>query len=870
MPPVHAASMNPLSGKCTELKITVTQTDIDNNGFVFVNASNKTLAAKEGLDFDYLSTQSADYGFTHSLCGDTSGGNWWFKATNKTLAAGSYIMIVWGPPYDTACDDSSPNFNYNTCKTTSSYITEIAFTVTSDPAQVIIGREEYFPAAKIITELKGKYLSAEVPVEYEVTDKNDITWPPYGLRKENPAEFFVGKRLLPYNDFLWELLGRAAATGTFLWDTTKIPDGRYLLKLKVWDAPGNFGEETSGEFTIDNTPPQFEVKESPSFTRGEPVEIKIKSSEPLLEIPKLTVSQFRHEPAEVELKEAVEDGPSTSSGNNGELFGGVYQIVDGFDGPAAIAILGVDLAGNKGSAIIGQEGFSVGIKPPPPPVVESPRSETATTTATLSLSGHGINAVKVVTRVNGKDIYETKDIRAGGFYFESIRLDPNFNKGRNSISVTSYDAGGNVSEPTVVDIFLNSPPKIKLVEPLGRRLKFNGEVRVRWDASDINDDKLAYKVELSSNRGSTWKTLAEKLRAPELLWDTTTVPDGSNYMLRVTATDGSLSAYATGPIFALENNLPAIILDSSGDFYLSETKTFSGVVRSKADLLKNLEWSLNQGEDWEKIEAQDGKWDSEFERFDFAIPRIKAGRYNILIRGFTALKRKVANAEEIRIFFDNNRPGLKFQPPQKTTNVPFLKLGGSATDDFSGIESVEYKIEGSGWFKATIETGLGERSAQFKIDHEEKLKDGAHEIILTAVDRAGNRSEESKINLTTDATPPRLGSFIFRSGGNIIFPATDGIMRIESGASISFEIAIAGNPIKTTLLLNNEVAKFQKISTDIRKSDFVFNGEETLVTIEAEDELGNKISREISRLVAGKTTSSKPESFWQKIIRLFD
>ncbi len=64
----------------------------------------------------------------------------------------------------------------------------------------------------------------------------------------------------------WKALKRGLWDPIFVWDTTSVPDGTYLLKVSASDAPSNSpgtalaGELESVTFDIDNTPPRIEVQ----------------------------------------------------------------------------------------------------------------------------------------------------------------------------------------------------------------------------------------------------------------------------------------------------------------------------------------------------------------------------------------------------------------------------------------------------------------------------------------------------------------------------------------------------------------------------------------------------------------------------------
>jgi hypothetical protein len=67
-------------------------------------------------------------------------------------------------------------------------------------------------------------------------------------------------------DTSWKALKRSLWDPIFVWDTTSVPDGTYLLKVSASDAPSNSpgtalaGELESVNFDIDNTPPRIEVQ----------------------------------------------------------------------------------------------------------------------------------------------------------------------------------------------------------------------------------------------------------------------------------------------------------------------------------------------------------------------------------------------------------------------------------------------------------------------------------------------------------------------------------------------------------------------------------------------------------------------------------
>ena len=64
----------------------------------------------------------------------------------------------------------------------------------------------------------------------------------------------------------WKALKRGLWDPIFVWDTTSVPDGTYVVKIAASDAPSNspatalVGEMESTTFDVDNTPPRIEVQ----------------------------------------------------------------------------------------------------------------------------------------------------------------------------------------------------------------------------------------------------------------------------------------------------------------------------------------------------------------------------------------------------------------------------------------------------------------------------------------------------------------------------------------------------------------------------------------------------------------------------------
>ena len=79
---------------------------------------------------------------------------------------------------------------------------------------------------------------------------------------------------------------------------------------------------------------------------------------------------------------------------------------------------------------------------------------------------------------------------------------------------------------------------------LGRRTYQKGLQTIIWRADDDNDDDLAYDIRYRREGETTWKVLRHDLTESILVWDTTTVQNGT-YFAKVVATDSPSNARGT-------------------------------------------------------------------------------------------------------------------------------------------------------------------------------------------------------------------------------------------------------------------------------------------------------------------------------------
>jgi hypothetical protein len=157
---------------------------------------------------------------------------------------------------------------------------------------------------------------------------------------------------------------------------------------------------------------------------------------------------------------------------------------------------------------------------------------------------------------------------------------------------------------------------------LGRRTYEKGLQTLVWKVDDENDDDLVYDVLYRREGETTWKVLRRAMVDPILVWDTTTVPNGT-YFVRIVVSDlpSNPAALAlTGELdsAALEiDNTPPAITIQSVKFDSGRTTVVFDATDDHSPI-QRVEFSLD-GQRWNAVFPKDGVADSRTEHYELAI-----------------------------------------------------------------------------------------------------------------------------------------------------------------------------------------------------------------------------------------------------------
>jgi sugar lactone lactonase YvrE len=206
-------------------------------------------------------------------------------------------------------------------------------------------------------------------------------------------------------------------------------------------------------------------------------------------------------------------------------------------------------------------------------------------------------------------------------------------------SITAYPPGivfqkpFSTGEPDLAGFDDQSTPDRKLASAalsgqqgsspaLGRRTYEKGLQTLVWKADDENDDDLVYDVLYRREGETTWKTLRRALPDPILVWDTTTVPNGT-YFVKIVASD--LPSNPAGLALTGELDSAALEIDNTPPVLAIQSVKFEGgrttVVFDANDdhsPIQRVEFSLD-GQRWHALFPKDGVADSKSEHYELVI-----------------------------------------------------------------------------------------------------------------------------------------------------------------------------------------------------------------------------------------------------------
>ncbi len=174
--------------------------------------------------------------------------------------------------------------------------------------------------------------------------------------------------------------------------------------------------------------------------------------------------------------------------------------------------------------------------------------------------------------------------------------------------------------------------------PLGKRAYQRGLLTLVWHGDDDNGDELRYEVQYRREDDTAWTSLRKDLSEPLLVWDTTSVPNGT-YVVRIVASDRPSNPASDAQVGHLDSqafdidNVPPVVR-VAGQRRDGARTVFQVEVRDDLSAIQRLEFSLD-GSRWETAYPVDGAADSRAEDYEVAVDTTTASR--VMFRAIDAL-----------------------------------------------------------------------------------------------------------------------------------------------------------------------------------------------------------------------------------------
>ena len=174
---------------------------------------------------------------------------------------------------------------------------------------------------------------------------------------------------------------------------------------------------------------------------------------------------------------------------------------------------------------------------------------------------------------------------------------------------------------------------------LGRRVYQKGLQTFVWKADDENGDELSYEVFYRREGETTWRPLKSDLRDTLLVWDTSSVPNGS-YVLKIAASDrranpseSALVGELESSSFDIDNVAPTVqpgAIRREGIRFV-----VSADIRDTDSVITRVEYSVD-AQRWQPAFPGDGILDARQESFEIRLGANAEGR-TLVIRATDAL-----------------------------------------------------------------------------------------------------------------------------------------------------------------------------------------------------------------------------------------
>jgi sugar lactone lactonase YvrE len=154
-------------------------------------------------------------------------------------------------------------------------------------------------------------------------------------------------------------------------------------------------------------------------------------------------------------------------------------------------------------------------------------------------------------------------------------------------------------------------------------------------ATDVNEDQLIYSLFFRQSGSESWIKIADKLEAPNYVWDTRSVGDGS-YQLRAVVSDSpsnprdsAVEGWRVSSTLEVDNTAPVVSLAASSD---DGAASLTGQSVDAGSRIVSIHYAVDSNTDWTAVLPEDGIADSPKEGFQFRVEDLSQGAHRIAVK----------------------------------------------------------------------------------------------------------------------------------------------------------------------------------------------------------------------------------------------
>jgi len=309
----------------------------------------------------------------------------------------------------------------------------------------------------------------------------------------------------------------------------------------------------------------------------------------------------------------------------------------------------------------------------------------------------GIAWVKLTYCV-GESCYANDMSGSSGLYIGNIGP---FSEGQIKFQILARDTVGNTGQSPEYTINIDgTKPVVRVLSPNGGET-LSGTITISWNAYDNLDGSLSTTLSYSHDTGTTWQQIQHVSGSTkDYLWNATSLSDGTNYLIRVEATDnaGNEGSDRSDYPFTIDNTPPhtSHLLDGdigNNDWYISPVQITLQANDSLSGI-QSTQYTINNGTTSQYTNPFTIETSGEYIVQYYSIDN--AGNEE----SFHTVTFRI-NREKPSVTLDSPQMGSLYFGGRKIASLPFnmtIILGNiyveiTATDDTSSVTRVEFYVD---------------------------------------------------------------------------------------------------------------------------------------------------------------------------------